>query len=841
MSSFPSDLVSALRRLRASPAHAAAVVLAVALATAAAAAVFSVVQAVLLRPLPFREPDRLVWIWATRTDRDKAFFAAADFLDHRAAGRALRDAAAFTPWASNLAGPQGRERLQGARVTANAFELLGVQAVLGRTLQPSDASESAARAVVLSHALWQRRFGGSPAAVGATLVLNDESYRVVGVLGPDFLFPGVPAEMVGVIDVERDPRRGDRGTNFLRVFGRLAPGATREQVAQEWGRTTRELRERFPDTNAKKTEPRVLTLAQEMLGEHRASLLALLGAVLTVALLACVNIAALSALRAFAREGELAVRRALGASGLDLARLLALETGALVAAGGVFGLVLARAALGAVVAIVPVTLPRAHDAAIDWSVVGAVLLAAGVTAGLCACLPLVTRAGAGAEADTVALRLGTRASDPPGRQRLRRGLAVLQVAAAFVLLVATALHLETYRRLQAEGPGVRTDGLVQVRLSLPPRAYPDQPSLETYVTRLRQSLLAEPGVEAVAVASALPLSGYNARSDFVILGREPRSAAEMPGGQLRWVSPGFTEALKLPVRRGRPIDEGDQRSHAAVGLVDERLARLFWSDADPVGTSIRLEAGAVGSGPVFQIVGVVGNVKHFDLADAPLGTLYLPLARVDADAARLFRVGLHGRGGRARRRWSRARPDRGGGEARRLGGVGLDDEHDARSARALAGSAALQLGRAVGLRRDRAAARGVGLVLAGGGRSSRPSPRVGRAPGARGIAFLGHARVAARCRGHARGRSRRRRSRGARGAWRARPRHRTRARIAALRVARHPDRAHGRDAPRRAASGSPRGPCGCRTHSRRFLRRDVWVRIAAAPRPSGLTLVSPEG
>jgi putative ABC transport system permease protein len=625
MSSFPSDLVSALRRLLASPAHAAAVVLAVALATAAAAAVFSVVQAVLLRPLPFREPDRLVWIWATRTDRDKAFFAAADFLDHRAAGRALRDAAAFTPWASNLAGPQGRERLQGARVTANAFELLGVQAVLGRTLQPSDASESAARAVVLSHGLWQRRFGGSPAAVGATLVLNDESYRVVGVLGPDFLFPGVPAEMVGVIDVERDPRRGDRGTNFLRVFGRLAPGATREQVAQEWGRTTRELRERFPDTNAKKTEPRVLTLAQEMLGEHRASLLALLGAVLTVALLACVNIAALSALRAFAREGELAVRRALGASGLDLARLLALETGALVAAGGVFGLVLARAALGAVVAIVPVTLPRAHDAAIDWSVVGAVLLAAGVTAGLCACLPLVTRAGAGAEADTVALRLGTRASDPPGRQRLRRGLAVLQVAAAFVLLVATALHLETYRRLQAEGPGVRTDGLVQVRLSLPPRAYPDQPSLETYVTRLRQSLLAEPGVEAVAVASALPLSGYNARSDFVILGREPRSAAEMPGGQLRWVSPGFTEALKLPVRRGRPIDEGDQRSHAAVGLVDERLARLFWSDADPVGTSIRLEASAVGSGPVFQIVGVVGNVKHFDLADAPLGTLYLPL------------------------------------------------------------------------------------------------------------------------------------------------------------------------------------------------------------------------
>ena len=624
MSSIQSDLATALRRLRSAPAHAAGVVLAVALATAAAAVVYAVVDAVLLRPLPFHDPERLVWIWATRTDRDKAFFAAADFLDHRAAGRALADAAAFTPWASNLAGPEGRERLQGARVTPNAFELLGVRAVLGRTLQPSDASESAARVVVLSHGLWRRRFGGAASVVGTTIVLNDDSYRVVGVLGPDFLFPGVPAEMVGAIDLERDPRRADRGTNFLRAFGRLAPGAPRAQVAEEWGRTTRELRERFPDTNAKKTEPRVLTLAQEMLGEHRASLLALLAAVLTVALLACVNIAALQALRAFGREGELAVRRALGASSLDLARLLALETGVLVAAGGLLGLALARAGLRAIVALVPVTLPRAHDAAIDWSVAGAVLLAAGVTAALCACLPLVARHAA-PEADAVALRLGTRASDPPGRQRLRRGLAVLQVAAAFALLVATALHLETYRRLQAEGPGVRTDGLVQVRLSLPPRAYPDQASLESYVARLRASVQAEPGVEAAAVASALPLSGLNARSDFVILGREPRTAAEMPGGQLRWVSPGFTDALGLPVRRGRTIGEDDLRSRAAVGLVDERLARQFWSGLDPVGTSVRLEAGAAGSGPVFRIVGVIGDVKHFDLADAPLGTLYLPV------------------------------------------------------------------------------------------------------------------------------------------------------------------------------------------------------------------------
>jgi putative ABC transport system permease protein len=621
MRSLASDLASSLRRLRAAPAHAAGVVLAVALATAAAAVVYAVVDAVLLRPLPYPDPERLVWIWATRSDRDKAFFAVADFLDHRAAGHALTDVAAFTGWAGNLAGPAGRERLQGARVTPNAFELLGVRAALGRALQPADAEPGAERIVVLSHGLWQRRFGGSAAAVGATLVLNDDAFRVVGVLGPDFLFPGVPAELVGVLDLERDPRRADRGTNFLRAFGRLAPGATRAQVADEWATVSRELRARFPDTNAKKTEPRVITLAEEMLGEHRAALLALLGAVVAVALLAFANIATLQALRGLAREGELAVRRALGASRLDLVRLSALEAGTLVLAGSLLGLGLARLALGAVVALVPVTLPRAHAAAIDMRLTAAALLAAALTAAACVGLPLLAHRHA---APALVLRPGLRAGDPPGRQRARRALAVLQVSVAFVLLATAALFLATYHRLQDQGPGVRVAGLVQVRMSLPPRAYPDQASLEAYVARLRSAVASEPEVRTAAVASSLPLSGLNARSDFVILGREPRTAAEMPGAQLRHVSPGFTETLGLPVRRGRTLDEHDLESRSAVALVDETLARQFWGEADPVGESVRLETGTPGE-PAFRVIGVVGDVKHFDLADAPLGTLYLPV------------------------------------------------------------------------------------------------------------------------------------------------------------------------------------------------------------------------
>ncbi len=621
MRSLGSDLASGLRRLRAAPAHAAGVVLAAALATAAAAVVYAVVDAVLLRPLPYRDPERLVWIWATRSDRDKAFFAVADFLDHREAGHALAGVAAFTGWAANLAGTGGRERLQGARVTPNAFELLGVRAVLGRALRPADAEPGAERVVVLSHGLWQRRFGGSASAVGATLVLNDDTFCVVGVLGPDFLFPGVPAELVGVLDLERDPRRADRGTNFLRAFGRLAPGSTRPQVEGEWARVSRELRTRFPDTNAKKTEPRVIILAEEMLGEHQAALLALLGAVVSVALLAFANIATLMALRALAREGELAVRKALGASRLDLARLQALEAGTLVLAGSLLGLGLARLALGAVLALVPVTLPRAHAATIDIRVAVAALVAAALTAAACVALPLLAR---GRAEPALALRSGARAGALPGRQRARRALAALQVAVAFVLLATAAVFLATYRRLQEQGPGVRVAGLVQLRMSLPPRAYPDQASLEAYVARLRSAVVAEPEVTAAAVASSLPLSGQNARSDFVILGREPRTAAEMPGAQLRHVSPGFTETLGLPVRRGRTIDEHDLGSRSAVALVDETLARQFWGEADPVGESVRLETGTPGE-PVFRVIGVVGDVKHFDLADAPLGTLYLPV------------------------------------------------------------------------------------------------------------------------------------------------------------------------------------------------------------------------
>lgn len=637
MRALSSDLRQALRRISGSPAYAAGVALAVALATAAAALIYALADAVVLRPLPFEDPDRLVWIWATRTDRDKAFFSIDDFLDHRAASRSLAQVAAFCPRGMHLARTGPPQRLRGVLVTGNGFSLLGVRAALGRTLVPRDEDPDAEPVVVLSHTLWRTSFGGDPAVIGSTIRLNDQAWRVVGVLGPDFLFPGATADVVLPLAPERDPRRGQRGTNFLTVYGRLAPGATRAQVREEWGRVARELRQRHPVENAKKTEPRVLTLAEEMVGGYRRSLLALVGAVLAVLLLASANVSALQLVRAATREHELVVRLALGASRGDLTRVLMLEAGLLVAAGGLLGLGLARALLSGVVALVPVSLPRVAEARIDTGVALVTLCGIALAAAISALLPALL--GSRRLDLLAALRADARAQAGAARPRVRQGLAALQVAAAVVLLVTTGLVLETYRRLDAQGPGARVEGLIHARLSLPPRGPKTQAAVEAFVARVRESVRAVPGVRSVGVTNALPMSGLNNRSDFVIVGHEPRQASELPGGQLRWIGAGLAEALQLPLVRGRLFTEDDEQARTPVALVDEPLARRFWPGREPIGEGLRLEFGGP-QGPVFQVVGVVGSVKHFDLAEAPLGTLYLPVHALQDPFRPFFAAGI---------------------------------------------------------------------------------------------------------------------------------------------------------------------------------------------------------
>src|SRR5262249_2572204 len=309
--------------------------LVLALGIGANTAIFSVVRAVLLKPLPYHEPDRLVWVWATRVDRDKAFYSIPNFQDTKAALHGFGEFAGFTPWGPTLTGEGEPERLSAVRVTGNAFATLGASAILGRSLRQGASEPEASRVAVLSNGLWARRFGAAPGVRGRTLLLNGESYATVGVLPRQFLFPGADdAEVAVPVSLTADVRHAERGSNFLRVFGRLEPGVEPAQAASELATITETLRQRYPAENGKLTRPPVLRLTDEVVGGSRPTLWILSGAVVLLLLVACANLAALTLVRGHGRRHEMAIRKALGASRGRLVTPVFLEAGILAAVGG---------------------------------------------------------------------------------------------------------------------------------------------------------------------------------------------------------------------------------------------------------------------------------------------------------------------------------------------------------------------------------------------------------------------------------------------------------------------------------------------------------------------------
>ena len=440
--------------------------------------------------------------------------------------------AALSPWGANVTGNGEAERIQGVRLTGNALETLGARAAAGRLLGVADAEPQASRTVVLTHGFWLRRFAGNPNAVGKTLDLNGEAYAIAGVLEPHFFFPGFPdAEIAISLSLQGDERRNERGSNFLRAFGRLATGSTSARAQEQLAAADDALRRRYPEDNAKLAAPRVLPLERELTESSRATLLLLLAAVGLLLTIACANIAAMMLVRSLRRSREIAVKKALGASSARLMGEAMTEMSLLAAVGGAASLAVAAAMRPALDKLRPQTLPPPLDEGLG---LGLLLFTAGVvvvTAMACALGPAVS-------AHRVAPITGLKdAAGGPGRSARRmRNLFVLgQIALSLVLLSGAALLLESLGRLLTVSPGFDPRNVLVVRLSLPRAAYPTAESARRFFERVEDNLRLVPGITASGAASVTPLSGANNRTDFEIVGRPAATVEETPGAQNRWV------------------------------------------------------------------------------------------------------------------------------------------------------------------------------------------------------------------------------------------------------------------------------------------------------------------
>jgi putative ABC transport system permease protein len=574
--------------------------------------VFTIVNAVLLRQLPFRNPQDLVWVWVTLTDRDRAFFSIPNFLDVRQQSKSLSDIAVFSNLGANITGSGEAERLSGVIATPNVFELLGVQAVVGRTLTSSDDRPGREKTIVLRHSVWQSRFGGDLSVAGKTVHLNGDPYTIIGVLPQQFVFPGAPdAEFVVPLVLETDKRRSERGTRFLRGFARLNTGVTAAQARSELAGIFERLKMEYPNENGKHTAPRVLPLHEELVGGFGLLLWTLQAAVAGVLLISCANLASMCLARSSERRREFAIRSAIGGSRFQVFAHLLIESLLLAGCAGALGLLLARAGLSAVLIAGPADLPRAAEIAIDGRVVV-------FTFGLSLLTAIVFGATPARYASRVSLsdelRHWRSTTGRPGEARLRRALVAGEVAVAVVLLSVAGLFMRSFNALQSVETGVQGNVLL-VRLSLNgPEGFAE------FSNALLPAVSELPGVESAALAAIVPLSGLNARTDFTITGRASPRLADVPGAQHRWVSAEYFRAMGIPLLGGRSFNRFDKTGSAGVAIVDRSLVETFFPNEDPIGKNIRITDGP--QARMAQIVGVVGNVKHFSLDEAATPTLY---------------------------------------------------------------------------------------------------------------------------------------------------------------------------------------------------------------------------
>ncbi len=619
MNNLWQDLRYGARVLLKRPGFALAAVLTLAVGIGANTAIFSVVNGVLLRPLPYGDADRIVTLWESKGASRDVHVSYPNFADWRERQHSFDSFSAYTGrWGgpSTVTGGAEPLRANAAGVFRDFFKVMNVAPMVGRTFTPEDHRAGAPPAVVVSYGFWQKALGGARDLAGKKLSVEGHTFDVVGVMPPEFDFPA-DTQLWYAREAFGDDTSARSSHNYIAV-ARLKDGITVEQAQADTDQIARALADEYPESN-RGAGVAVVSLKDQLVGKVRPALLVLLAAVGFVLLIACANVANLLLARALSRRREFAVRLALGASRARLVRQLLTESLLLSVTGGALGVLSAYWLVGALARLAPANLPRVADIGVDSRTL---LFTVGLTLLTSVVFGLAPALRASRPDVQDALKSGGATTDGAGGG-LRSALVVAEVALTLVLLTGAGLLVKSFWRLLQVSPGFRTDDVLTMRLSLPEDAYKDDAQTVNFYRALFERLQSVPGVERAAMVNNLPMAGVDINGSFEI---EGRPGDHSHGAGFRIVSPGYFDALGIPVLHGRAFTEQDDERAAPVAVVSERVARATWPNEDAVGKRIR--SGMDNRSDVWMtIVGVVGDVRHAGLDARPSADLYVPVAQ----------------------------------------------------------------------------------------------------------------------------------------------------------------------------------------------------------------------
>lgn len=638
------DLRYALRILINRPGFTIVAVLTLALGIGANTAVFSVVNAVLLRPLPYGNPDRLVFVSEKSAEIENKPFSMPNYHDWRDRNESFESIAAYKFADFNLTGIEPSERVQGAMVSASIFRVLNVEPVLGRSFLDEEDKLGSNRVLAISYGLWDRRFGRQQDTVGKTLELDGQSYTIIAVTPRDFKFPPTADRVDVWVPIELFAEKWVTSRNTrpgIYAVGRLKPGMSLDLAKTQMDMLAAQLEKEYPESNTG-NRANITLLHTQVVRDMRPALLILMGTVGCILLIGCINVANLLLVRAISRQGEIAVRLAVGANRRQLIRQLITESLVLSFIGGGLGLFLANYGLKAILAIIPENYSRMGEIKIDmWTLFFTFLvsLLAGIIFGIVPSFHAFKL-----DLNDILKESGRNLMGGVVLQRLRSFLVVMEIAIAFVLLVGSGLMIKSFLRVMDQNPGFDSSNVLTMQMTLPEARYPKEQQRAAFAEQSLQHIQTLMGVRHAGVVTPLPVSGSGWQTTFVVDGRPEPAAGEKPLADLAMVSPDYFQAMGVPLIEGRYFTEQDREGAPMVAIIDETMAHRFWPDESAVGK--RLKKGAANS-PWLTVVGVVKHVKNYGVAEKsnmelltpylqyPVNTLTL-VVRTSSDAAGLI-------------------------------------------------------------------------------------------------------------------------------------------------------------------------------------------------------------